>query len=169
MKQVAKLKALDVMQREVATLDAAAPIREAIETLEDLDITGAPVLDGEGKLVGMLTSRDVARAEHVRRGRLEPEPGEFAMSEPTDEEPEPGASEDVFYDKDDFSPSVRGSETVGDWMNRKLVVVGPDASLKDVCRAMLSEHIHRVVVADDGRLKGVITSFDVVRLVAESA
>jgi CBS domain-containing protein len=52
-------------------------------------------------------------------------------------------------------------------MNRVVVTVDPDASVRQVCRRMYEEHVHRVIVAKDGKVEGIITTFDVVRWIAE--
>ena len=159
--------ARDLMKNDVVQLDPRMPIEEAIETLEENDIGGAPVVDGSGLLVGILTTRDVTRSEHVRSGRIEANRGEYTISGPRDEEGENDEGEALIFDKEEYSPMLAGTETVSDWMSRRVVTVGPDAGLRDVCRAMVKEHIHRVVVARNRRVLGIITSLDVVRWVAE--
>jgi CBS domain-containing protein len=51
-------------------------------------------------------------------------------------------------------------------MSTDLKTVGPQVTVEDVCRRMLDERIHRVLVVADGQLLGLISSFDIVRLVA---
>jgi CBS domain-containing protein len=103
----------------------------------------------------------------VRSGRIETTRGDFSMSEPTgDLEPE-DENEKVILDREGYSPAVLGTDTVADWMHRGVVAVDPEATLRDVCRKMTREHVHRVVVVRKGRLVGILTSFDVVRCVAE--
>lgn len=161
--------AKDIMNADVVRFDAATPIETAIETLDELDISGAPVTDDDGRLLGILTTRDVTRAEHVRSGRIEATRGDFSMSEPTgDLEPE-DENENVILNREDYSPAVVGTDTVADWMNRGVVTVDPEATLRQVCQKMAKEHVHRVIVARGRTLAGIITSFDVVRCVAEGA
>ena len=167
MVKLAKMKVRDVMKSEVERLDPSMPIAEAIETLDDFEITGAPVTDESGRLLGVLSARDVTRREHVRAGRIAPEHGEFSMGEPFDEEPEEENGEDVIYSKEDYSPALIGQDTVAEWMNPKVITIGPDATVKEACRRMLKEHVHRLIVAEKGQLEGILSSFDIVQLVAE--
>jgi CBS domain-containing protein len=160
------IHAKDLMTTEVVRLDASTPIESAIETLDELDISGAPVTDEEGRLLGILSTRDVTRAEHVRSGRIEANRGDFSMGEMTGAEDEGDANEAALFAREDFSPMVAGSDTVADWMNRRVITVDPDESLSQVCRRMYEEHAHRVIVTRDGRVAGIITSSDVVRYVA---
>lgn len=162
------VKARDLMQTDVITLPSNAPIREAIETFEDERITGVPVVDAAGNVVGMLTARDVSRVEHVQRDRIESRRGDAMMAAPREEAMEElGLSEDPLYSREDYSPELLGEETVGDWMHTGIVAVEPDTPLKRVCQVMLEEGIHRVLVLQGRQLRGIVTSSDVVRCVAQ--
>ena len=60
-----------------------------------------------------------------------------------------------------------GQLTADDAATRELVTVGPDASVEEVARTMLAQHVHRVLVVDrDRELLGVISTFDLLRVVA---
>ena len=52
------LTAADIMARSEATLDPESDIYDALERLLKSRLTGAPVVDDDGKLLGMLTERD---------------------------------------------------------------------------------------------------------------
>jgi CBS domain-containing protein len=47
------------------------------------------------------------------------------------------------------------------------VTVAPDAPIHEVARLLCTRHHHRVLVTEDGDLKGLISTIDVIRLVAE--
>lgn len=53
------LKARDVMTREVITIDPEAGLDEAIRTLVDNKISGMPVCDAAGAIIGMISERDI--------------------------------------------------------------------------------------------------------------
>jgi CBS domain-containing protein len=160
-------RARDLMSADVVRLDPSTPIERAIEILDENEISGAPVTDADGRLVGVLSARDVTRTEHVRSGRIEANRGDFSMSNPAGDGEEDESNEDLVLGREDFSPAVAGADTVGNWMNRHVVTVDPDASVRLLCRKMYEEHVHRVIVAKDGNVEGIITTFDVVRWVAE--
>ena len=61
------------------------------------------------------------------------------------------------------------TDRVGDWMSPRVISVDPEATLFDVCRRMVDERIHRVLVTEESSLLGIITSMDVVRAVAEES
>jgi predicted transcriptional regulator len=92
------------------------------------------------------------------------------MSEPVGEESVDELDPDeIFFVKEDYSAEVVDTDRVADWMTPKVISVAPDAAIEEVCRVMIEEHIHRVFVAEKGKLLGVISSFDVVRHVARAA
>ena len=63
---------------------------------------------------------------------------------------------------------VLGDELIKDWMNPDVISVHPTATLKEICEVMVRESIHRVVVVEDGHLRGIVTTFDVTRYLAET-
>lgn len=57
------MKVADLMQRDVKSIRNEASVAEAILTLADAHISGVPVIDGTGKMVGVLSTSDVLAAE----------------------------------------------------------------------------------------------------------
>lgn len=165
--ELARVRASDVMRKDVATLAADDSIESALRTFEDLGIGGAPVVDLDRRLIGVLTLSDVTREEHTSEGRILERRGTYEMPEGADERVEDVDPDEIFYLKEDYSAEALGRETVGHWMRPDPVTVRPASSLTEVSRVMVEQHVHRVFVTEDGRLVGVISSFDVVRCVAQ--
>lgn len=159
------IQAKDIMQKDVVRFEASASIAEAVSVFEDLHISGAPVVDGIGQVVGVLSASDIVRPERVRVGGAEPESGPAVRS--WDDEGVDG--EDEILSMDGYGEEALAQDTVADWMTREIVSVAPETSLRDVCRKMLEHNVHRVVVLDEKRLAGILSTFDVVRCVAERA
>jgi CBS-domain-containing membrane protein len=77
-----------------------------------------------------------------------------------------GATECVDLPEDAYREALAG-DTVADWMTRGVWSVRPETSLARVCRLMVREGIHRVLVLErSGRLRGIVSAFDVVRRLA---
>jgi len=57
--------------------------------------------------------------------------------------------------------------TVGEAMTRGLFALGPDTAVTEAARYLLEKDVHRVLVIEDDVLLGVVTSTDLVRVVAE--
>lgn len=157
------IKAKDLMRTSVITLRPDDSLQSAIETLEEHKIGGAPVVDGIGQLVGMLTSSDIARFAATRGQRGDDEPYDFGES--SDEEADE-RGEDSLFMREDYSPEILGRESVASWMNPRVISVTPETSMTQLCRTMSRAGTHRVVVADGKKLLGIVSSFDIVRCVA---
>lgn len=156
----------DLMETDVYRLDPETPIEEAVAAFEDLHISGAPVVDEFGHVVGVLSAYDVARPDRIRGDGIETGDHEFSMLEPEDTMRQQLANDDVILDKETYSTRLWGGDTVADWMSHTVISVPPGQSLRRACRVMAREDIHRVFVIESGELVGVLSSFDVVRFVA---
>ncbi len=163
-----EVRVADVMQRDVTVLSRNDTIRQAAERLEDVHISGAPVVDDAGRLVGVLSLSDIARSEHVRdtglsarfEGRDATGSESYDREEPLDEE---------LFPTEDYYEQVQGDLLVDDWMTPGVIQVAPDMTLAQVCRVLLDEDIHRVFVVARDKLVGVLSTEDVVRLLAAPA
>jgi CBS domain-containing protein len=152
-----KIKARNIMQSEVVQLNSDASIKSAIETFEDYSISGAPVVNETGELVGVLSDTDIVKIEHLENDDIHVKRAEYYFNDPFDELDEP------FFSQEDYSPEALGQETVGDWMTPHVISVGPEAPLSEICAIMTRERIHRVFVVKEKKLLGVITTFDIVK------
>lgn len=163
------IRAKDLMERQVTTLSSEDTITEAIRVFEEERIHGAPVIDGLGRLVGVLSASDIAKVSHIDGGRIDAERHEFYLANPLDENlGESPWEEEEFFSKEDYSSDVLGDKTVRDWMSPRAVCLDPEASLRKLCRTMTNERIHRVLIVKDGALLGLVSSFDVVRFLAHN-
>ena len=161
--------ARDLMKKDVVRVEEATPLAEAVELLEDAGIGGVPVVDGMERLIGVFSLRDAARAGVAEGGRLGQRPGDNRLLDWGDEpleEGEPVAEE--ISDRDGYSSATTPAQTVREWMNPAVIYVAPHSSLKEVCKAMARERIHRVFVVEDKRLTGVISTLDVVEYLAQA-
>jgi predicted transcriptional regulator len=168
---ISSVKARDIMQTQVITLSPSTPIESAVETFEDLHISGAPVVDERGTIVGMLSAFDIAKSEHMQGGAIQTGSGDYEGLETEgdrddDEDDEPLSFDEVILSMNDFSPTTTGRTRVGEWMTHEIVSVGPECGLRAICRLMVKEHVHRVPVVKNGRLVGIISTLDIVRCIA---
>jgi CBS domain-containing protein len=142
--------ARDLMTRPVHALAASASLPEAAELLLAWRVSGAPVIDRHGRPIGVFTLKDLARYVRDRAG------GAFREFEPTLERRTPDGSR--------WPWELLEGAVVSDLMTFGMVTVFPDSSLRDVVHSMMSLGIHRVIVmGEDGKIQGIITSMDVLR------
>jgi CBS domain-containing protein len=151
--------ARDIMTGEVITLKPELPLDEMESALRSAGISGAPVADG-GVLVGIVSRSDVARLLSVEGAYLE-----HAMEARGDAER--GGSELVSIGEQ-LGRRLQ-SMTVRDAMIREVDTVLVDASVKTVAEKMLaSRHRRLVVLESDGKIAGIVTATDLVRVLAGS-
>lgn len=135
--QAANLTARDVMTAPVVTIAADAPVSEAVELMRRRELKRLPVVNGDGRLTGMITRLDVFRA---------------AVSVPAEQTRE---RLQRYVEVGDV-PRVR------DLMNRETGTVSPDTTIGEVLRSLSAGRVQRIAVVDDeGRLLGVVTDRDI--------
>jgi CBS domain-containing protein len=156
------LLARDVMQRNVGIIDAGASLADLEQAFEEAGVSGFPVVQS-GRIVGVVSRADVVRRLGDKAGD-EPRLSTFYADLASFE------AENV---AERFAEAAaRGGRSaddlrVSDLMTESAITVAPDTSLDDVARTLVAHHIHRVLVTDGGTLVGVVSSLDLVRLIAE--
>lgn len=142
----------ELMHPKVICLSPDATVREAEALLSAQHVGGAPVVDPEGRILGIVSQNDLAR--HVSRRVTEAEAGRF------------------YTDEDDFQEiggqaTDLGTTPVAKVMSRRVWSVGRDDAAAAAAQLMREHRIHRVLVTEEGRLAGILTSLDLLQVVAE--
>ena len=169
MPSLAQITARELMRTELVTLSPDDTIEDAIASLSDAGITGAPVLRADGRLIGALTLTDIAQPEHTDQDRLHTRPGEEVRVVTTSVEADEFEEEEEIATKEEYSAEILGETLVSEWMSDKVVAVSPEASVRTLCRTLVDSKVHRVFVTDRGKLVGVVSAMDVIRMLAERA
>lgn len=154
------------MRSPVIALAPDTPLREGVRTLEENEIGGAPVLDPAGRPVGFFSARDVARADNLGQRGLEPELRADELPDSPDDNPEGELDPETILGRDDYSAATLGEGSVQDWMNPTFVVVQIDDPLPVLCRLMVENRLHRVLVMDGEEIKGIVSSMDIMARLA---
>jgi CBS domain-containing protein len=149
----------EVMTTAVHSVPPTMTVAELDRAFFDKRVGGFPVCEG-GRLIGLVTRSDVVRQLSVERSMAE------VVSF--------GGSPELLPDEASASVAEiaeRVGKRVADWtvkdlMVRDVVTVAPEQSVRDVARAFVSKRIHRAPVVEDGRLVGIVTSLDLVKLLA---
>jgi CBS domain-containing protein len=152
------LHARDVMQTDLITVSPDTPLLQVHRLFIEEEINGAPVIDEDDALVGVISSLDLLRAvqEEYDNGAVQTEPVSFWKDLPY-------AGPDWVRAPENFQD--RMSElSASDAMVTEVVSVRPDAAIAEVARIMRRQRIHRVLVVDGRELQGIVTTFDLVGL-----
>ena len=148
----ALVTARDVMRTDVITVPYATPLSEVERILSDNRISGAPVTDESGHIVGILSLKDI-----ISR-----------YAEDPDSRPRRGAgfyhlsSEEMLdEDFDTFEVPAESEDTAENIMTAQVYAVNVDDGLKTIAAMMSKHRIHRVLVEEEGRHVGLISTMEI--------
>jgi CBS domain-containing protein len=130
------------MTREVVTVGPEASVRNAAEVLADRGFAALPVVDGEGRLLGIVAEADLLRDRLPRDPRL------HLRRDAADA---------------DLPPAV-----VGAVMTEQVRTVEATADIADVARLFVEDRLRSVPVLDGGRLVGIVSRRDLLRTLVRS-
>lgn len=149
------LTARDVMTRDVEAVSADWTLHELRNFLVARSISGAPVTDKTGKIVGVVSSTDLMRAATEGSSTsTEAEEHELYMR---------SLSRRLSHeDMRGIHVEPDSTTTVRDVMTPAVFEVAPDASIHEVADMMARGRIHRVFVSRGGRIEGVVSALDIV-------
>jgi len=165
----------EVMQREVVTVTPETPVRTLLKRLVSEQISGVPVVTGEGDIVGVVSTTDVVR---LGAGEKELNADELIWEPlvlPNEEEDEYAT---WFMDAENFRYPTEGQTealpedvfdgyTVSDIMTPAAFTVKPTDSVQEVAAFLLQGRIHRALVVENGQLQGIVTAFDLLKAFVE--
>jgi len=147
------MRALDVMTTNVITVTPETSVRDAAALLLERHISGAPVVDANGNLLGIISEGDLLRrveigTDKTRRTRWL----------------------DFFAARADANAYVKSHALrVEDVMTRDVIGVEEDTPLPVIAALMESHGVKRVPVMRDGRLVGIVSRANLLQALASSA
>ena len=146
-------QARDIMTEAVVTVHRETPMREIAKLLLDKRISAVPVVNSDGVPIGMVSEGDlIGRSERNRLARsdwwLAVICGEQALD-------------------DKFEARLQATDrTASDIMSAPLVTITEDTEVSEIARLLAIHHIKRVPVVRDGRVVGIVSRADLLRVVA---
>jgi CBS domain-containing protein len=151
------ITASDLMNPEVLTVQEDMTVRELASFLIENEISGAPVADAEGRLVGVVSLVDIA-AVTSGEGRSRVDGSAFF-----------GPNWDDGLDEEDVEdlPLDQDGLRVADIMTPQIFSVPEDATVSQIASLMLKGHLHRLLVTREDRAIGIITTSDLLGLLVE--
>lgn len=139
----------DVMTADVVSFHPDDDVSDAMRTLVERGIDGAPVVDAAQAVIGMITTGDLI----VKESRLH-FPTIVAIFGASLELTPKGFEENL--------EKALGSK-VSDVMSKPAVTVEASASVEDAATLMHEKRFSRLPVVEDGRLVGIVSRVDVLR------
>lgn len=143
------MQAKNVMTTKVFSIAPTASVRSAALSLIAHDVSGLPVIDDEGKVVGIVTEGDLLRRVA----------GSLSASASDREHDDPQALEDYVHSH---------GWSVKDAMCTDVVTVGPETDVRKIAAMMLTHGIKRVPVIDKGQLIGIVSRCDLLGMIIDA-
>ena len=144
------LTAQEIMTRQVHTVTPETAVEELAQTFLRTGVSALPVVDGTGKLIGVVTETDL-----IEQNKPLHIPTVIALFDW------------VLYleSEKEFQSEVSriSARKVGEICSRELVTCAPDTSVGDIARLMSEKKVHLVPVVDGERLVGVVARLDLIR------
>jgi CBS domain-containing protein len=146
----------DVMSHNPIVVKAETPLKEAVQIIAERRISGLPVVDDAGKLVGIISETDLMWQE---TGVTPPAYIMFLDSVIYLQNP-------ATYERDLHKAL---GQTVGEVMTKNPITISPDKTVKEAAQLMHDRKIHRLPVLDStGQVIGILTRGDIIRAMAVS-
>ena len=153
--------ARDIMTADVCWINDDLPVAEVIQLFIDNKISGAPIVNAEGEMVGVVSLRDmlqygariISQADHRTKSAEYYVQGWDA----------PLSSEEVEW----FHEEVDQAQPIRDIMNPIVYCVSVETPVEELADTMLRGRVHRLVVTEGDELAGIVTSMDMLKVISD--
>ena len=146
------MKASDIMTRAVVSVSAETSIAEAARLMVLRHISGLPVIDTAGAVVGIVTEGDLLRRSETGTAPHHPRWVELLLG--------PGRLAEEF--------TRTHARKVGEVMTTDVASVSSETDLADLVQLMNKRRLKRLPVIDNGRLVGIVTRANLMRALVKA-
>ncbi len=144
------MRAHQIMTRSVITIAPDATILEAAKTMLQHHVSGLPVVDAAGSLVGIVSEGDFIRRSEIGTQRKRGRWLKFLLGA--------GATATDYVREN--------GRKVSEVMTVEPITVGEDATLEDIVNTMETNHVKRLPVTENGKLVGIVSRANLLQAVA---
>ena len=146
------LDAKEIMTKEVITVQEDTTIHEMAQILVQNKISGVPVVDAQGRLIGIVTENDL-----INKNKKLHIPTVLRLFD---------AYIPLGTSKLETDIKRMAAITVGDILTKEVVSVNEDTPVEEIATIMSEKNIHLLPVLRDGILVGIIGKRDLIKAVA---
>ena len=153
-----KFVAKDLMTEKVVCVHPDTPIHTLIKILIKNHINGAPVVNKEGKLVGVVSKTDIVEYEE-KTSKKQCQSSKKSFYSDTN-----GKLKKAF----DKISKVKtfGKTMVKNIMTSRIITAQSDDTIDRLARIMYDKKIHRIIIQDKGQVVGVVSTLDILNAVS---
>jgi CBS domain-containing protein len=147
------MRAHQIMTRSVITVEPETTILEAANIMLQRHVSGLPVVDGAGKLVGIVSEGDFLRRSEIGTQRKRGRWLKFILGAGQ-------AATDFVHEH---------GRTVSEVMTPEPLTITEDTALEEIVKLMENNHVKRLPVMRGGKLVGIVSRANLLQAVASLA
>ena len=148
------LSAKDIMTKDVVTVSPDLPVEKLASLLWEKRISGVPVIDDDGSVLGVVTESDLI--DQTKRFHI---PTVVTILDSV-----------IFLDSAEKIKKEINKMTgarVGDICSKKPVNINPDTPADEIASIMAEKGVHTLPVLENGKLVGVVGKADIIRILTK--
>ena len=148
--------AREIMTPQIKAVPQSWTMNQLARFLTDNEITGSPVTDDNGDIIGIATLKDITEFRwNASRSGDQPRL--------TEEEQEEARRLRMVI----FEEMGKVPVEVRDIMTPIVLSVDEDTPVRDIANIMMREHLHRIFVTNDSKITGIITTYDMLKVISD--
>jgi CBS domain-containing protein len=144
------MRAREFMSVPVVSVRADATFKDVVEQMVAHNVSGVPVIDHSGTLVGILSESDILA--QLMPGK--PEGGLLGLLDPFAQTP--------------WTTHKLTAHTAAEIMTTQVITAGPKASFRELVYLMTAHDVNRIPIVEGGRVIGIVTRADLLKAIARS-
>ncbi|MDO7788491.1 CBS domain-containing protein [Desulforamulus aquiferis] len=144
------MTAKDIMKANVITVDKETTISEIAKILTENKISGVPVVDGEGRIAGIVSEGDLLHKE------ISPRIPRFVEL----------LGGVIYYSGlDQYKADIKKLAAIraAEIMTEKVITVSKDTDIQTIASLMVKHNIKRIPVTEDHKIVGIVSRADIVK------
>ncbi|MFQ5909339.1 MAG: CBS domain-containing protein [Thermoplasmata archaeon] len=156
------MKVKEMMVADTVVLRPEETVADAVEKFAKHRISGCPVVDNQGRVIGIMTETDILNSlkTHYKELKMRVPPETII-----------GISFVEIIKKREAVEAFEEitNARVRDAMTRNVITAGPEDELEEVIQRMVESDVNRIPIVDESLLVGIVTRGDVIRAVQKSS
>jgi len=145
------------MSKKVLSVDPEMSVKEFIRLMEEHHITGAPVTDDKGKLLGVISVADVIKKSNYVNKEL------AHCEECYEVDPTTGLVEvHKYYTEELFEKQISCL------MTKKPIFISPESEIEDAVKIFLETPIHRILIMEGEKVVGIVSTKDILKALQQT-